>query len=1070
MRRSTRCRLLVWRRLALVAGSVSGAIALAASSPSPAGATPVRQEITSATSEVDAVGGTAATVGASSTLSDTTWIADWSFDGPSGTCLSAGWTTYDAYIQNDGSNYWVVDNRFAGTCGISKAAVLTRHDLCWARDGYGNDWDFSIVLKYRAPATLQFDTMYDSEAGYDFVTVETDSLGLSATRLSLCANPKGKAADYRLTLASFDGISGGCQHIGPMTLTNFGPGTHEAYIRFASDAGFSDEDGEYPTAIHAAVVVDNIVMTGPLSYSENFEAALNPNVQLLNTSNAQHFCGAPWWRLFQHLTDNDKCTEDMTCAWIDTDPLRIAFDPSMTWGPSQAVIHNWLDDILVSPWVSLASSPSTASTLLSFRRFGGNLVARGDIVQGWRVRTRLRVPNTDTPAPGDSIYCTTAWGHAFQFNSLDSFQWLTIVNDITPFFNPAGRDVQVSFRNTDFQLLSGVPPPATLNPGPGPYIDRVRIGRRVLTGPAINEGVDSRTQAQDAFPTVQNALGGGQHFSPDGSNRFGTCAFSAGGDLGINGCCSSLISADSITLEQVVDARNAGGVASVRFYGAIRSGPHAGKAPIPYAVGANGFFQVNADSARGPAGIVVANRWFVDLDDTYFRGGDVLQYFWAATDNGGGFTSDPAGLTALPASVSAAEIATQGLFEVNFLPTLNWSATYLARLAADAHGDLDPTPAEVAASAQKNCVLYVQKSNSRRRSGAINRTSFMYTMLFQIDMDVYDVQGYGNTNNALGSRANVGQCSGYSLIIQDDGRSALTPNMPDGSNTDSQKINQAQWYRDYLAQGVSGIAGTATLWILGENTAFEKAANPLFAADMGLAGVVNDQGLGVNPDVQGAGSFTWAGGNVTNFASDQFSLNGGCPAVRAYDGASAGGTAVVTHQYGSGPTTGLGAVIMNKNSVFKWNTVWMGFGWADIQDALGSPPGRPDALLATKILGGSLPAQCFQSGPGATDNGQDPETAVPRVTELHQNVPNPFNPTTRITFDLAKAGHVKLQVFDVAGRLVRTLVDATLPARRGHEAVWNGLDESAHRATSGVYFYRLTTAELTLTRKLALLK
>ncbi len=1067
MRRSTHYRLWVCHRPAILAAGVAVAAAFHASSPAWAVAPVVRHEITSTTSAIDAAGMTGDR-GPSKALDDTTWIADWSFDGPGGTCVSAGWTAYDAYVQNDGSNFWVIDNRFSGTCGSSKASVLSKHDLCWPHDGYGNDWDYSIVLKYQAPATLSFDILYDTEPGYDFVTVETDSLGLSEARLDLCAHPTAKAADLRKELLSLDGLSGGCVHIGPVTLTNFGPGTHEAYIRFASDTGYSDQDDGYPTSLHAAAAIDNIVMTGPLSYSEGFEAALNPNVQLLNTGNAQHFCAAPWWRLFPHVTDNDKCTENLTCAWLDSDPLRIAFDPSMTFGPAQAVIHNWLDDVLVSPWVSLASTPGAAGTVLSFRRFGGNLVSRGDIVQGWRVRTRLRRANTDTPAPGDSIDCTTAWGHAHQFSSLDSFQWLTFVNDMTPFFAPSGREIQVSFRNTDFQLLVGLPAPSTLNPGPGPYIDRVRIGRRVLTGPVFNEGIDARTQAQDAFPTVRNSMAPGEHFSPDGSNRFGTCAFSAGQDVGINGCCSSLVTGDSITLDQVVDARNAGGVASVRFYGAITSGPHYGKAPVPYTVGANGFFQVNADSARGLAGTVIANRWFVDVDDTYFRGSDVLEYFWAATDNSGGFASDPLGLTALPASVAAAETVTGGLLEVNFLPSINWSASYLARIAADAHGDLDPTPAELAQSTQKNCILYVQKANSRRRSGIINRTSFMYTLHFQQLFDVYDVQGYGNTNNALGSRANVGQCSGYALIIQDDGRSTLTPNVPEGLNTDSEKINQAQWYRDYLAQGVSGLVGSATLWIMGENTAFEKASNPLFAVDMGLAGVVTDQALSVNPDVQGSASFTWANGGVTNFVGDKFSLNGGCPAVRAYDGATAAGTAVVTHNYRSGPTTGTGAIVMNKNSVLKWNTVWMGFGWADIRDAFNSPPGQPAGALMTKVLSQSLPFQCIVQM--HTDSGEDPETAVPRVTALHQNVPNPFNPATRITFDLAQAGPVKLQVFDVAGHLVRTLVDGTLAAGRGHQAAWNGLDESGHRASSGVYFYRLTAGEFTATRKLALLK
>jgi hypothetical protein len=287
---------------------------------------------------------------------------------------------------------------------------------------------------------------------------------------------------------------------------------------------------------------------------------------------------------------------------------------------------------------------------------------------------------------------------------------------------------------------------------------------------------------------------------------------------------------------------------------------------------------------------VIAGAWFVDLDDTYFRGGDQLNYFWAATDAGGGFSSLPAGMTALPASVTAAETATIGLLEVSYLPTINWAPAYLARIAADPNGDLAPTGPELAASTQKNCILYDQHTTSSRRSGVRQRTSFMYCLDrlgYRGYYDVYDQQGYGNTNNQLGSRANVAQASGYALIIEDDGRSNLVPNVPDGSNNDNEKVNQAQWYRNYLAQGLSGLAGTASLWIVGENTAFEKSTNALFTTDMGLSGIVTDQALTVNPDVEGVASFTWANGANTNFTGDKFSLAGGCPAIRAYDAANA---------------------------------------------------------------------------------------------------------------------------------------------------------------------------------------
>jgi flagellar hook assembly protein FlgD len=68
--------------------------------------------------------------------------------------------------------------------------------------------------------------------------------------------------------------------------------------------------------------------------------------------------------------------------------------------------------------------------------------------------------------------------------------------------------------------------------------------------------------------------------------------------------------------------------------------------------------------------------------------------------------------------------------------------------------------------------------------------------------------------------------------------------------------------------------------------------------------------------------------------------------------------------------------------------------------------------------------------------------------------PNPFNPRTTIRFDLPEAGPARLSVFDVAGHLVRTLVDESLSLGR-HEAVWDGLDSSGRAVGSGSYLARL---------------
>jgi len=97
-------------------------------------------------------------------------------------------------------------------------------------------------------------------------------------------------------------------------------------------------------------------------------------------------------------------------------------------------------------------------------------------------------------------------------------------------------------------------------------------------------------------------------------------------------------------------------------------------------------------------------------------------------------------------------------------------------------------------------------------------------------------------------------------------------------------------------------------------------------------------------------------------------------------------------------------------------------------------------------------------------------SAPPRALTLDQNFPNPFNPSTTIRFAVPAPGAaVSLKIYDVAGRLVATLVDDEKVV--GTRAVrWDGKDRRGADVASGVYFYRLISAEKTLSRKLIVLR
>jgi hypothetical protein len=94
---------------------------------------------------------------------------------------------------------------------------------------------------------------------------------------------------------------------------------------------------------------------------------------------------------------------------------------------------------------------------------------------------------------------------------------------------------------------------------------------------------------------------------------------------------------------------------------------------------------------------------------------------------------------------------------------------------------------------------------------------------------------------------------------------------------------------------------------------------------------------------------------------------------------------------------------------------------------------------------------------------------VPLVTLLEQNVPNPFNPLTRITFSVNCPGEVRLRIYDIAGCVVRTLVHAWQEPGVYSE-IWDGRRDDGAPLPSGVYFYRLEAGDFVATRKVVLLR
>ncbi len=104
--------------------------------------------------------------------------------------------------------------------------------------------------------------------------------------------------------------------------------------------------------------------------------------------------------------------------------------------------------------------------------------------------------------------------------------------------------------------------------------------------------------------------------------------------------------------------------------------------------------------------------------------------------------------------------------------------------------------------------------------------------------------------------------------------------------------------------------------------------------------------------------------------------------------------------------------------------------------------------------------------PNGTDNGNEVNFVV---TELLGNYPNPFNPETSISYNLREAGQVTLDIYNLKGQKVRTLVNEHQDKGQ-HNVVWNGKDENNSSVASGVYFYRMSNGSYSSTKKMILMK
>jgi hypothetical protein len=157
----------------------------------------------------------------------------------------------------------------------------------------------------------------------------------------------------------------------------------------------------------------------------------------------------------------------------------------------------------------------------------------------------------------------------------------------------------------------------------------------------------------------------------------------------------------------------------------------------------------------------------------------------------------------------------------------------------------------------------------------------------------------------------------------------------------------------------------------------------------------------------------------------------------------------------------------NESELYIWNEWSIAADASDNVVMAGAFEGNMDCGGGALQSAGSHDVFVATFGPEPTGIA---DIVVPKMFALHQNVPNPFNPTTVIQYDVPEeGGEVTLLIYDVAGRLVRTLVDHQQTAGR-KRVTWNGDDDRGSRVASGVYFYRMRAPGFDVTKKMVLIQ
>lgn len=987
--------------------------------------------------------------------------------------LMEGWYGIDQTLNPLPYFRRVTECAISGSSFWAGATLAEANSMCWAGGrGYGNGWNMVISKSYSytgGATTYAYDYAIECEPGFDYSYALVDTSG------------NGSAAD--IVLSTYTGNVAGHAALNlvvgstlPTGATVGSPKTVKFKFQITSDGGYSDEDGNYPTNCGHSVY-DNVAVGAALGgTTDNFDASAGGWAEEVPTTGIGDYTN-----IVNRNTDLPPPVTFCPCGLRDS--VLVFYDLL-----SQHPIDQ--DNIAASPWIDLKRTND-------FGRPGKLMLydVYAEMPLANYVFVNLRVRYYPAICAATGLIYKTPWKDQniiFYFGESPFCNPFNAprLRDYSAVVDAAAEQLQLGFGMLNLCRTAPFGVPCTHVTNTTPWMDNIGLG---VYGPKTAPSVSILT-----FDVYQD------NFASDGTlNPASTVAVDTNRLKGFSTPSPGSALADTLVVG------GDGGNTEVRLFFKIRPGPFTSVANLN-AYGAAHYWK--DESGRIGAG------WKSCRMDSAEQGGTKKAATWMGTVHedeegnptpgtltGGDRRADPANPNQLYWEIIPDHILTPGS-RIDYFVAARYRD---ARNPGGPNGDLltswyvlpdtthsnflewEALPTSMAADTSWNCTLYVDHHGDRDFFGQQLEENGLKTY-FGPGGNSPEGQKYDRFDNQTPSSGQLSlgrpiQTTYGASILQIFAYKNIAWHCGDLSSLQltQEDANIVGPWLSLRAVGNNRFWGSGDGFPTSMNGSGQPSAVNFMKSTLGVLRTCNTL-RDVNCPTGTVLDSTYCA-PTSNVAGAEFTTTlparvrgNGCPQLRSFDLINVNGSVASAKGQLNYVKSGVDrpyASVTNHNTIdVDFKTVTDGFAVGQLRSNNGffffgcnNTTAATQRSVDVMTWFGSATNCKTPAGLVGVPGGETPKPPQFRYA-LGNAYPNPMNPTTRIAFtNGVEGGKVRLAIFDVTGRLVKTLVDGTMTAGP-HDVVWDGTTDNGNHAPSGMYFYKMSASNFVQAKKLVMMK